>query len=83
MQIARAPTTVSRPSCCRCGRSEEITCSTIAMATQISDRDRRADPDLAERVPAGLLAQEGRDDPDDQGRFEALPQSDYERGQHQ
>jgi hypothetical protein len=32
---------------------------------------------------AELLAQEGGDDPDDQGRFESFPQADDERGQHQ
>ena len=36
-----------------------------------------------QRVLPALLAQEGGDDPDDQGRFEAFPQSDHERGQHQ
>ena len=36
MPMARAPTTVSRPSCCRWGRSEEITCSAMATPMQIA-----------------------------------------------
>jgi len=50
-----------------------------------ADRDRRggADPDLAQRVLPALLAQEGGDDPHDEGRFESFAQPDHERGQHQ
>jgi hypothetical protein len=36
MQMARAPTTVSSPSCCCWGRSEEITCNAMATAMQIA-----------------------------------------------
>jgi hypothetical protein len=41
----------------------------------------RASPASA-LLPA-LLAQEGGDDPHDEGRFESFTQPDHERGQHQ
>ena len=53
MTTASAPTTVSSPSCCRCGRSDETTWSVTAMPMQIDHRGRGADPDLAQGVPRG------------------------------
>ena len=46
------------------------------------DRGGGADPDLAQGVPAALLAQEGGDDPDDERRLQAFAQPDHERRQH-
>ncbi len=45
-------------------------------------RSRHAEPHPPQRVAATLLAEEGGDDPDDQRRLEALPQTDDEGGKH-
>ena len=49
-----------------------------------ADRQRDGDPDPhpPQRVPAPLLAEECRDDPDDQGGLDAFAKTDDEGGQH-
>ena len=42
-----------------------------------ADCDRDPDPDVPKGLPLALLAQERRDDPDDQRRFEALAEPDH------
>ena len=46
------------------------------------DRDSDARPYVAQGVATLLLAEEGCDDPDDQGGFDALAESDDESRQH-
>ena len=55
---------------------------TTPTATQIDHREGGPDPHLAQRAALTLLAEERGDDPDDQGRLEALTQADYECGKH-
>ena len=50
-----------------------------------ADADRRGDADphpLHRIAPAGVLAQERGDDPDDERRFDAFAETDHERRQH-
>ena len=46
------------------------------------DRDDHAGPHVAQRAGLALLAQERRDDADDQRGLEALAQADHVRGDH-
>ena len=46
------------------------------------DRERDADPHRTHRLALVPLGQEGGDDADDEGGFDALPETDDERGQH-
>ncbi len=79
---AQRPTTVSSISCCRWGSSWLRICSATPTAAQNSDRDDHAEPDVAQRTGLALLAQERRDDADDQRRLEALAQADHVRSDH-
>jgi hypothetical protein len=45
-------------------------------------RGEHPQPHPAHRVTPAPLAEEGRDDPDDERRLQALPEADHERGEH-
>ena len=52
-------------------------------ASAEEQRDQHPEPHPPQRVASTLLRQERGDDPDDQRRFEALPQADDEGGKHE
>ena len=80
--IAATPTTVSSPSCWRCGSSSSSTSSSDADGD--ADDDGRDDPDphRAQGVAPSLLAQEAGDDADDERGLDPLAEADHETGQH-
>ena len=82
MATAISPTTVSRPSCWRCGRSADSACSPKPTPRQISAASPTPEPDQPQQILAPTLLQERSHDADDEGGFEPLAQADDERGEH-
>ena len=79
---AASAMTVSSCSCSRCGQVLLGDVEPVRHAAAQDDRAGDAEPHPAQRVAAALLAEERGDDPDDQRRLEALPQTDDEGGKH-